>query len=120
MRLTPEEHDALAQMVQTRGWAVVLRELMTKLLVTANGHLDAYQTPPEQTQYYRGVKYCLTHLLTEIYRHADHPDPFVAAREAFLVTLREPWSVDGAPTERTAPAVTHPFLQPRRAAPPVL
>jgi hypothetical protein len=117
MRLNPEEHDALAHLVQTRGWAVVLRELLTPLLVSTNGHLDAHHTPPEQTQFHRGIKYCLTHLLTEIYRHADSPDPFVAAREAFLVTLREPWS---GSHDSPAPEPTPPRLPPRRAAPPVL
>ena len=117
MRLNPEEHDALAHLVQTRGWAVVLRELLTPLLVATNGHLDAPKTPPDVTMFHRGIKYCLTHLLSEIYRHADHPDPFLAAREAFLVTLREPWS---GPPEGPPRAPVAPPMPLRRAAPPVL
>lgn len=96
---SPEEREALAQLVRSPGWFIVMREILIPVIQHATHQLDTIMAIPESTRsVQRGVKYALTAFTKSMYDYAALPNPLVKHFQALLTTVRE---LSGVPEEDT-------------------
>lgn len=111
-----EEREHLAQLVKSRGWLVVMRQMLIPLLMQTNARLDAVGTPEPHTQFHRGVKHTIKHLVEKLYDTAQLPNPLQEHQQAFLLTLS--LNAQMEPTTEDNDKVP-PFVPERRSSFPV-
>lgn len=88
--LTPEERQAVTQLVKSPGWAVILHHLCIPSMHSAAAQLDSLATLPQSHRdIMRGVKHAYKQLLETVYHIAELPNPFEQHALALFAVLQQ-------------------------------
>jgi len=120
-KLTPEELSAIAQLVRSPGWRVLMEKLFIPEIVQVTRHIDNITADDRATQMYRGAKLTLTRIMQTVYRWGRLTNPIEEHYTGLLTAVRihtedfvnpdkDPW-----PT----PTVHDVTVPPRRVSKPV-
>src|SRR6266850_336411 len=88
IKLTPEEHDQVTQLIKSYGWRILVEKLLIPELLQVSRHVDNVANVEHETQFYRGAKLTMTHLLQTIYRWGRLPNPFEMHYKGLLAAVR--------------------------------
>lgn len=121
-KLSPEERQAISQLVRSPGWLIVMREIILPQVQNATARLDAFGTHENHTNAMRGVKYAFSGLVEQLYKVAELPNPFERHAQALLTDLKSyaGESEDVLPTEDPVcvnPVCGHSLSQHRQRSP---
>lgn len=85
--LSPEEKQAIAQMVRSSGWFTTMREFVLPQIQHASDALDIPQKDESHANFHRGAKRALRQLIEQVYHIAELPNPFEKHTTALLSAL---------------------------------
>lgn len=86
--LTPEEHDAITQMVKSPGWRVLMEHLVLPELSAVTKHVDSMAHDDRTTQFYRGAKHILLRFMQTVYTWARLRNPLEEHYTGLLAAIR--------------------------------
>lgn len=118
-KLSPEEIQAIAHMVRSPGWYVLMRDYILPNLQQATHNLDTPSINESHANIQRGIKKALWTLVERSYKIAELPNPFEKHEQALIATLE---TYTKAPTRVAEPEITLqvPIQErPRRVSHPV-
>ena len=110
---THDERESIQIMVRSAGWKTLMRQVITPFLQQTNARLDSMGTTEAQTQFYRGGKATIKHVVEAVYKIGQMPDPFTEHQAAFLLTLSIP-AGETVVDEQTEEVKKPPVIVPRR------
>ncbi len=84
-----EERQAIAQLIRSRGWFVVMRDFIIPTMQQATANLDKMSAVEAHANIFRGQKKAFTDLVTQLYKVAGLSDPFERYDKAMLKVLAE-------------------------------
>jgi len=85
--LSTEERGAIAQMVCSPGWYVLMRVHILPALQQATHNLDSPNINENHANIQRGIKVAFMRLIERVYKIAELPNPFEKHAEALLASL---------------------------------
>ena len=102
----PDERQAIATLVRSAGWAVVMRRLCLPQMQQATARLEgmALRADRQQDDVMRGIKYAYKVLIETLYREAEVPNPI----EQHAMAL---WAAVGPPSEESLAGHASPAME---------